>query len=100
MRVIVVGGGIGGLAAGIALRNAGFETLVLERSDELTEIGAGIGLAANALRALDHLGATALIRVSPSYTPNNFSALPWAMRSLSAALTGICSRKARACAMD
>ena len=62
MRVIVVGGGIGGLAAGIALRNAGFETLVLERSDALTEIGAGIGLAANALRALDHLGATALIR--------------------------------------
>ncbi|HEX4034074.1 MAG TPA: alpha/beta hydrolase fold domain-containing protein [Solirubrobacteraceae bacterium] len=62
MRVIVVGGGIGGLAAGIALRNEGFETLVLERSDELTEIGAGIGLAANALRALDHLAATALIR--------------------------------------
>jgi salicylate hydroxylase len=62
VRVIVVGGGIGGLAAGIALQNAGLDTLVLERSDELTEIGAGIGLAANALRAMDHLGATALIR--------------------------------------
>jgi salicylate hydroxylase len=57
MRVIVVGGGIGGLAAGIALHNAGLDTVVLERAPELTEIGAGLGLAANALRALEYLGA-------------------------------------------
>ncbi|MGH2849632.1 MAG: FAD-dependent monooxygenase, partial [Solirubrobacteraceae bacterium] len=64
MRVIVVGGGIGGLAAGIALHNAGLEPLVLERSPELTEIGAGLGLAANALRAMDHLGAADGIRAT------------------------------------
>jgi salicylate hydroxylase len=62
LRVIVVGGGIGGLAAGIALHNAGLEPLVLERAPELTEIGAGLGLAANALKALDHLGAADPIR--------------------------------------
>jgi salicylate hydroxylase len=62
MRVIVVGGGIGGLAAGIALHNAGLEPLVLERGPALTEIGAGLGLAANALKALDHLNAADAIR--------------------------------------
>src|SRR5580704_14853191 len=36
----------------------------------------------------------------PPYSPNSFSALPCAMRSLSAALTGICSRKARAFAIE
>ena len=36
----------------------------------------------------------------PSYDLNNFSALPWAIRSLSAALTGSCSKKARASAID
>jgi salicylate hydroxylase len=60
--VIVVGGGIGGLATGIALHKAGFEPLVLERAPELTEIGAGLGLAANALKAMDHLGAADSIR--------------------------------------
>ena len=62
MRVIVVGGGIGGLAAGIALHNAGLDALVLERAPELTEIGAGLGLAANALKALDYLRAADGIR--------------------------------------
>ena len=64
MRVIVVGGGIGGLAAGIALHKAGLEPLVLERAPELTEVGAGLGLAANALKALDYLGAAELIRAN------------------------------------
>jgi salicylate hydroxylase len=62
LRVIVVGGGIGGLAAGIALHNAGVDALVLERAPELTEIGAGLGLAANALKALTHMGAVDGIR--------------------------------------
>jgi 2-polyprenyl-6-methoxyphenol hydroxylase-like FAD-dependent oxidoreductase len=66
MRVIVVGGGIGGLAGGIALHDAGLEPLVLERSPELTEIRAGLGLAANALRAIDHLGAADGIRALAS----------------------------------
>ena len=60
--MIVVGGGIGGLAAGIALHKAGLEPLVLERAPELTEIGAGLGLAANALKALDYLGAADAMR--------------------------------------
>jgi len=56
MRLIVVGGGIGGLTAAIALRRAGAEVDVYEQAAELREVGAGIGLAANALRALRLLG--------------------------------------------
>jgi len=55
-RVAVVGGGIGGLTAAIALRMAGFEVVVLERAAELEEIGAGLLLAANAQKALGKLG--------------------------------------------
>ena len=55
-RAIVVGAGIGGLAAAVALRLAGFEVRVLERAPELTEVGAGLSLWPNALRALDAIG--------------------------------------------
>lgn len=57
-RVIVVGGGIGGLAAALVLSRNGHEALVLERSPEFAELGAGIQLAPNAFRALEHLGVT------------------------------------------
>lgn len=51
-RVIIVGGGIGGLCTALALRNAGIEATVYERARELGEIGAGISLWANAVTAL------------------------------------------------
>lgn len=62
MRVIVIGAGIGGLTAAVALRRVGFDTTVYERAGELTDVGAGISLWANALRALDHLGAGDAVR--------------------------------------
>ncbi|MEU6676195.1 FAD-dependent monooxygenase [Streptomyces sp. NPDC046925] len=52
----IVGGGIGGLAAAIALHRRGWHVEVLERAPEFTEIGAGISLWPNALRALEALG--------------------------------------------
>src|SRR5579871_4216212 len=54
--ILIVGGGIGGLAAALALARAGFAAHVVERSAEFGEIGAGIQLAPNALRILDELG--------------------------------------------
>jgi 2-polyprenyl-6-methoxyphenol hydroxylase-like FAD-dependent oxidoreductase len=56
MRVMIVGSGIGGLTATIALRRAGLETAVFERTGDRQEAGAGLLLAANATRALDALG--------------------------------------------
>jgi 2-polyprenyl-6-methoxyphenol hydroxylase-like FAD-dependent oxidoreductase len=56
VRVIVVGGGIAGLSAAIALRRTGHEVVVLERSPRIDPVGAGITLFGNAMRALDRLG--------------------------------------------
>jgi 2-polyprenyl-6-methoxyphenol hydroxylase-like FAD-dependent oxidoreductase len=56
MRVVVVGGGIGGLSVAIALRRAGIETTVLERTSKLEAAGAGITLFGNAMRGLGQLG--------------------------------------------
>lgn len=55
-QVIVVGGGIGGLAAALALVRQGFQVLVLEQAPEIGEIGAGIQLGPNAFHAFDALG--------------------------------------------
>ena len=54
--VVIVGGGIGGLSAAIALRRAGVEALVYERAPELGEVGAGISLWPNATRVLRRWG--------------------------------------------
>ena len=62
MRVIVAGGGIGGLATALALRKLGIEPLVFERKDYSGEVGAGLGLYPNAMKALEYLGCDALIR--------------------------------------
>lgn len=58
----IVGGGIGGLAAAIALHHRGWRVEVLERATEFTEIGAGISLWPNALHALDALGLAKAVR--------------------------------------
>ena len=62
LRAVVVGAGIGGLTAAVALRRVGFDVAVYERADALREVGAGISLWANAFRALDHLGAGDAVR--------------------------------------
>lgn len=54
--IIIVGGGIGGLAAAQALTQQGLEVLLLEQAGEIGEIGAGIQLGPNAYSALDALG--------------------------------------------
>ena len=56
MRVIIVGGGIGGLAAGIALRRHGHEVQVWERTASIGAAGSGLTLWPNGLRALDAIG--------------------------------------------
>src|SRR6516164_390884 len=56
LRIAVVGGGIGGLTAAVALRQAGFEVDVYEQAPELTEVGGGINMAPNATQVLRRLG--------------------------------------------
>lgn len=54
-RAIVIGGGIGGLALAVALRRIGIEVAVYERTPTIREVGAGIALWPNALKALSRL---------------------------------------------
>lgn len=56
MKVIIAGAGIGGLCAALALKNSGFDPEICERSDLLTEAGAGIQLSPNAVKVLIALG--------------------------------------------
>ena len=62
LRAVVVGGGIGGMAAAVALDRAGIDVQVYEQARELTEVGAGVSLAPNGLRMLDGLGVGEGIR--------------------------------------
>jgi 2-polyprenyl-6-methoxyphenol hydroxylase-like FAD-dependent oxidoreductase len=56
VRAVVVGAGVGGLAAAIALEAAGVEPIVIERAPELREAGFGLVVSANAVTALRFLG--------------------------------------------
>lgn len=56
MKILVVGGGIGGLAVAAALRRESHEVETFERATALEQVGAGLSMAPNALAALDHLG--------------------------------------------
>lgn len=56
LRVAIVGGGIGGLSAGVALREVGAHVRLYEQAHRLNEIGAGVALHSNSQRVLDRFG--------------------------------------------
>lgn len=56
MRVVIAGGGIGGMTAALALLQRGFEVELYEQAQEIKEVGAGIQISPNGNRALDSLG--------------------------------------------
>ena len=56
LHVVLIGAGIGGLTAAIALQRAGFKVSVHEQAEELGEVGAGLTLAKNANKAMRSLG--------------------------------------------
>ncbi len=71
MKIAIAGGGIGGLAAALALQQAGFSVTVYERSAQLVDLGAGITLAPNATRVLFHFGLGDMLEqtaVTPPHT--------------------------------
>jgi salicylate hydroxylase len=56
MKIAIIGGGIGGLTAALALLRQGFDVTVYEQAQELREVGAGVQVSANGTRILFALG--------------------------------------------
>jgi 2-polyprenyl-6-methoxyphenol hydroxylase-like FAD-dependent oxidoreductase len=67
---LIVGAGIGGLAAGIALRRAGWNIRIFERAASPRELGFGVGLAPNAIAALRRLGVADVV-LPMAFTPTS-----------------------------
>ena len=66
MRVVIIGAGIGGLAAAAALRRIGIASLVIEQAADIREVGAGLSIWSNAVHALRELGLEASVIASAS----------------------------------
>src|SRR5262249_62212822 len=65
LKVLIAGGGIGGITLALALRQRGMEALLFEQAKASSQVGAGIQLSANATRVLRRLGlGDALARVA------------------------------------
>jgi 2-polyprenyl-6-methoxyphenol hydroxylase-like FAD-dependent oxidoreductase len=76
MRIAIVGAGIGGLTAALALRRANHEVRVFEQARVLREVGAGVAISPNASRVLHHLGlADPLAHVA--VTPLSMDSRDW-----------------------
>ena len=61
-RILIIGGGIGGMSAALGLQRAGFEVRVCEQAAVFAEVGAGITIGVTASRALEFLGIGAVVK--------------------------------------
>ncbi|MGC5005913.1 FAD-dependent monooxygenase [Streptomyces sp. DT203] len=89
-HAVVIGSGIGGLTAAVALHRRGWQVTVMERAASLEPVGAGIGLAPNSQRALDVIGLGDRIRALAAWQGDGGMRRPdgrWLARTDSAAAT-------------
>jgi salicylate hydroxylase len=73
LKIGIAGGGVGGMAAAIALRRAGHETEVYEQAIDYRRVGADINLTPNAVQALDSLGVVAVLEQSAARPTHRIS---------------------------
>jgi salicylate hydroxylase len=80
-RIVIVGGGIGGLTAAVALHRRGFEVAVYERSPRLEEVGAGLQIGPNAVKVFRALGLESELEAI-AFQPTNQLSIQWDDASL------------------
>ena len=73
LRIGVCGGGVGGLAAAIALRMLGHDPVVYEQASQFLRIGADVNLTPNAVHALDRLGVGDVLRETAAHPTHRIS---------------------------
>ena len=73
LKIGIVGAGVGGLTAAIALRKLGHEVVVFEQAIQFGRVGADINLTPNSARALDGLGLAAVLRASAAFPTHRLS---------------------------
>lgn len=73
MNVVIVGAGIGGLATALALHRAGLRPRVYEQAAMLGEVGAGLSVTPNAVKALDWLGVGTALRAIADEPPQQLT---------------------------
>ena len=72
-KIQIVGAGIGGLTAALALQHFGFKVLIFEQAPELREIGAGVVITPNAMHALNFLNVGKTISDSGSHPGTTYT---------------------------
>ena len=66
-KIVIAGGGIGGVSAAVGLASKGYQVTVLEQAEAFGEIGAGIQIGPNAFHAMDYLGIGDAARAKAVY---------------------------------
>lgn len=73
LNIAIVGGGVGGLACAIAVRQAGHQVCVFEQSSRYGRIGADVNMTPNAVKAADGLGIGAALRAEGAQPTHRIS---------------------------
>jgi salicylate hydroxylase len=76
LRVVIIGAGIGGLAAAVALRQRGIEVALYERASKLEEVGAGLQIGPNGVKVLRALGLEDEL-MRNAFEPLSIMSLTW-----------------------
>ncbi|MGF7047749.1 2-polyprenyl-6-methoxyphenol hydroxylase-like FAD-dependent oxidoreductase [Paenibacillus sp. DS2015] len=72
---LIVGGGIAGLTAAVALQQCGINVHVYERFLEFRDVGSGLTLAPNAMKALEYIGLSQIVKEQSKTSPSGFAIL-------------------------
>lgn len=80
-KIGIVGAGIAGLTCAIMLRNLGYEVEIFESAEKVRGIGAGIGLASNAMKGFEYLGLAEKVKGISNYL-QDFEIVDWKGKSI------------------
>ena len=85
MKVLIIGGGIGGLTTAVACQHFNIDYEVFEAAPEIRELGAGIWVPPNAMQVMHRLGLNDVISANGKYDNPDYSTLTWIVEAAKSA---------------